>query len=145
LIFGVGTAVAVTVGRHTADPHQAAVEVMAVLAVGMALAMAVLVPWKRYPAPRSFQADALASLPREHVARSKELHRAVRPAARSALLVSLAMSIAVGLTPLGSSVVGWLGQLLGGSKAAQVSLGLLAIMLARNVAVLPFSVWKHKV
>ncbi len=145
LALGAGGIVAVVVGHYSAHPYQAAAAAITVLILGTVTMSVVLVPWRSLPTPRADQATALAELPREHVARSKQLHRAVRPASIGAGLATFVLICAIGLTPLGAEAIGWLGELLDGSQTAQIAMGVVAISLAGTLITLPFEMWKHTV
>ncbi len=131
--------------RLAGDPRQAAAVVFGVLVVAMLALAAVLVPWRRLPAPRADQVAALADLPADQVARGKRLHAELRPWAYAGKAVSLAATLGLGLTPAGSALVTWAGRLAGGSWVAQVLLGALAFTLVMQVLALPFAARAHAI
>jgi len=138
-------AAAIAANRLAADPRQAAAVVFAVLVATMLVLAAVLVPWRRPPAPRADRQAALADLPAESVARGKRLHAELRPAGYATLAVNAAVSAGLGLTPAGAAVVTWTGDLFGGSWVAQVLFGALAMSLITQAVTLPFATWTHTI
>lgn len=112
-----------------------------VLCAALAVAVAVLVPWHRPPAPRADQLAALAELPADRVAKARELRGELRWITYPAMLIGLAAALVLGLTPLGS----WLVGLVPGPWIAKVLGGGLLVLLVADVITLPFAAWRHTV
>ncbi len=127
------------------NPRQAAAVVLGVLVVAMLALAAVVVPWRRLPAPRGDQVAALADLPADQVARGNRLHAELRPWAYAGKAVCLAATLGLGLTPAGAALVARAGSLAGGSWVAQVLLGALAVTLVMQVLALPFAARTHAI
>lgn len=109
--------------------------------IGLAVAVALLVPWHRPPAPRADQLAALSQLPADRVAQARELRGELRLISYPGMVVSLVVALLLGMTPLGARLVGavpgpWLVRVLGG--------GLLVLLVA-EVVTLPFTAWRHTV
>jgi STE24 endopeptidase len=115
------------------------------LAVALLVAAALLVPWHRPPAPRADQLDALRDLPQEQVRKGREFHSALRPGSYGALALGLAVTLALGLTPLGSRLVELVGRPFGDHWVARAVLGGLAIVLVAEIVTLPLAAWRHTI
>ncbi|MGH3739324.1 MAG: M48 family metallopeptidase [Micromonosporaceae bacterium] len=122
--------------------------VIALLGLG-ATALALVwftVPWGSPATPsRAAQLAAVADLPAEQVARGKAFHAALRPGGYGGMLVGLAVSLLLGLTPLGARLVVLGGRPFGGHWLAEALLGGLAVVLVGQLATLPFGAWRHVV
>jgi STE24 endopeptidase len=126
-------------------PRLWAVVTLAGLALAIAVAAAVLIPWHRTPAPRADQLAALAALPREQVERGRAFHAAVRPSSYGAMAVGLLAALALGLTPLGARLVEAVGRPFGGHWFPQALFGGLAVVFVGELLTLPFAAWRHTV
>lgn len=115
------------------------------LAVALLVAAVLLVPWHRPPAPRADQLDALRDLPQEQVRRGREFHSALRPGSYGAMALGLAVTLALGLTPLGSRLVELVGRPFGDHWIARAVLGGLAIVLVAEIITLPLAAWRHTI
>ncbi|MFC0533841.1 M48 family metallopeptidase [Phytohabitans kaempferiae] len=115
------------------------------LAVALLVAAALLVPWHRPPAPRADQLDALRDLPQEQVRRGREFHSALRPGSYVGLVLGLAVTLALGLTPLGSRLVEAAGRPFGDHWIARAVLGGLAVVLVAQIVTLPLAAWRHTI
>jgi STE24 endopeptidase len=115
------------------------------LVVALLLAAVLLVPWHRPPAPRADQLDALRDLPQEQVRKGREFHSALRPGSYGALLLGLAVTLALGLTPLGSRLVELAGRPFGDHWVARAVLGGLAVVLVAEIITLPLAAWRHTI
>jgi STE24 endopeptidase len=115
------------------------------LAVAVLVAAVVLVPWHRPPAPRADQLDALRDLPQEQVRKGREFHSALRPGSYGAMALGLAVTLALGLTPLGSRLVELVGRPFGDHWVARAVLGGLAVVLAAQIVTLPLAAWRHTI
>jgi STE24 endopeptidase len=122
-----------------------AVVAFVVLLVSLAVAVWLLVPWQRPPAPRADQLAALGDLPAEHVARGKEFRSALRPGQYGGLAVGLAVALVLGLTPLGSRLIELVGRPFNDHWVARAVLGGLLIVLVADLLTLPFAAWRHAV
>ncbi|GAA1135719.1 STE24 endopeptidase [Kitasatospora gansuensis] len=74
----------------------------------------------------------------EQVARGRALRRAQLPWALGARAAGLLPLLLLGLTPAGAGLVGWAGDLFGGSRTAQVLAGVALLLLLGELAQLPF-------
>lgn len=106
---------------------------------------ALLVPWSRPPAPRADQLAALRELAPDDVARSRAFRAALRPGSYGALAIGLLAALLLGLTPLGSRLIGLVSRPFGDHWIAQAVLGGLAVVLVADLVTLPFSAWRHAV
>ena len=122
-------------------PRAWALCTLAVLVVALAVLAAMLIPWHRPPAPRADQVAALGQLPRDQVDRARAFHAELRPGSYSSMLITLVGALILGLTPLGSRLVG----LVGTNWIVQAVLGGLLIVLVVEVITLPFAAWRHSV
>ncbi|QLQ37095.1 M48 family metallopeptidase [Micromonospora robiginosa] len=127
------------------SPRAWALLTLAALAVALVVAVALLVPWGRPPAPRADQLAALRALPVDQVARGRAFHDALRPAGWSALALGLVVALLLGLTPLGGRLVELAGRPFGGHWIAQAVLGGLGVMFLADLLTLPFSAWRRTV
>jgi STE24 endopeptidase len=126
-------------------PRLWATVTLAGLAVALAVAAVLLIPWHRAPVPRADQLAALAALPREQVERGRAFHAAMRPAFYGAMAVGLLAALALGLTPLGARLVEAVGRPFGGHWIPQALLGGLAVVFVGELLTLPFAAWRHTV
>ncbi|GAA4162526.1 hypothetical protein GCM10022251_43750 [Phytohabitans flavus] len=115
------------------------------LVVALLVAAVLLVPWHRPPAPRADQLDALRDLPQEQVRKGREFHSALRPGSYGAMLLGLAVTLALGLTPLGSRLVELVGRPFGDNWVARAVLGGLAVVLVAEIITLPLAAWRHTI
>jgi STE24 endopeptidase len=115
------------------------------LVVALLIAVALLVPWGRPPAPRADQIAALHDLPAEQVSRGRAFHSALRPGGYAALAVGLVAALLLGLTPLGAKLIALAGRPFGDHWIAQALLGGLAVVLVADLLTLPFAAWRHAV
>lgn len=115
------------------------------LALALLIAAVLLVPWHRPPAPRADQLDALRDLPQEQVRKGREFHSALRPGSYGAMALGLAVTLALGLTPLGSRLVELVGRPFGDHWVARAVLGGLAVVLVAEIITLPLAAWRHTI
>jgi STE24 endopeptidase len=115
------------------------------LAVALLVAAVLLVPWHRPPAPRADQLDALRDLPQEQVRKGREFHSALRPGSYGAMVLGLAVTLALGLSPLGSRLVELVGRPFGDHWVARAVLGGLAVVLVAEIVTLPLAAWRHTI
>lgn len=125
--------------------NPAAIVLLALLGVLIVIG-AFFVPWWDPPVPSSLaQADAVASLPPEMVAKGKEFAAAVRPGSYLGLVLGLVAALVLGLTPWGARIVAWCGKPFGGHWLAEAVLGGLAVVLIAQLVTLPLSAWQHTI
>src|SRR5262245_28303470 len=118
----------------------AALVVLALLVVALVVIAAVGVPWRTLPPVPGgrTQVDPTADFTAAEIAKEDAFHRAVRPPAYLSLLIGLAITLLLGLTPWGAKLVGWLARPFGGGWGWQVLLGTLAVVIIGRLATLPF-------
>ncbi|PZM95611.1 MAG: peptidase [Actinobacteria bacterium] len=126
-------------------PRTWAVVAFGGLLLALLVAAVVLVPWHRPPAPRADQLAALREFPAEQVARGRAFRAALRPPGYAALLVTLAVALVLGLTPLGARLISLAGRPFGDHWIAQAVFGGLAVVFVANLLTLPFTAWRHAV
>jgi STE24 endopeptidase len=116
-----------------------------VLAIGLVVAAAMLVPW-RVPRPgRADQLAALNGIPASVVGRGRALHAALRPSSYGSRLVGLVAPLLLGFTPAGARIVAWAATPFGGHWLAQALLGGLVILTMLWAVSLPFGARRHVV
>ncbi|GAA2159012.1 STE24 endopeptidase [Humibacillus xanthopallidus] len=126
-------------------PKEWAQVALVALAIGLAVAATMLVPW-RVPRPsRAARAAALRDVPADVVTRGRALHAALRPSAYGSRVVGLAAVLLLGLTPAGARIVAWVAQPFGGHWLAEAVLGGLVVLMLTWLASLPFGAWRHTV
>ncbi len=117
------------------------------LALVLAVAVALLVPWRPLPlhglGPTSVAParDFTAA----QIAREEAYHAAVRVPAYSAYLLGLVLAAALGLTPLGARLVERVAAPAGGGWLWRVVLGTVALTLVGRVLTLPWDAWSETV
>ncbi|MBM2615173.1 M48 family metallopeptidase [Actinoplanes sp. LDG1-06] len=116
-----------------------------VLLVVLVLVAWQTIPWHRPPAPRADQLAALGQLPRDQVARAREFHAELRPGSYASMLLTLIVSLVIGLTPIGAWLVTQAGRPFGGHWLAQAVLGGFAVVLVAEVVTLPLAAWRHTI
>jgi STE24 endopeptidase len=126
-------------------PRAWAFVTLGALVVALAVAIAVLVPWHRPPAPRADQLAALGDLPADDVARGKQFASALRPGRYGAMAVGLVVALVLGFTPLGAALVTLAGRPFGDSWIARALLGGLLVILVADLVTLPFAAWRHTI
>ncbi len=125
-------------------PRGWALLVLLVLSAALVVTAAVTVPWLSPATPsRAAQLAVVADLPADQVTLGKRFHAALRPGSYASLLVGLVVTLVLGITPLGARLVTLAGRPFGGHWLAEALLGGLAIVLAAQIAVLPFAAWRH--
>lgn len=122
-------------------PRAWAAVTFAGLLICLCVAVVLLTPWHRAPAPRADQLAALASLPADRVAKAKALHAELRWSAYPSMLLTLVMALVLGLTPLGAKLV----DLVPGPWQVKAVGGGLLVFFVANVVTLPFGAWQHVV
>jgi STE24 endopeptidase len=122
-------------------PRSWAAGALVVLVVALVAVAAALVPWHKPTAPRADQLAALAQLPADRVARAKQFHAALRPAAYGSMALGVVGALVLGLTPLGAGFI----ALFGGHWIVRAVLGGLALVLILELITLPLAAWRHAV
>jgi STE24 endopeptidase len=115
-----------------------AVLTLVLLFAGLAVALAVVVPWTPLPGA-SLQPDPARDFTAAEMAREVAYSGRVRPAAYSALGLSLLLSAVLGLTPLGARVVEAVARPFGGGWGWRVLLGTVALTLLGRLLTLPLA------
>jgi STE24 endopeptidase len=127
--------------------RRAALVAAVVLGAAFVVVIAVRTPWVPLPEPPGGYTpiDPTAGLPPEQVARAEAFGAALRPASLLSLLLSLAVSAAFALTPLGGRVMRAVARPLGGGWAPQVLLGVVAFTVLGRLVTLPLSAYAEMV
>src|SRR5215831_16702624 len=116
-----------------------AVVTLLVLVAALAVAAALLIPWREAPAPRADQLAALHSLPAAQVAKGRQFSDALRPGTYTSLVVGLVVALLLGLTPLGARIVSAFGS----GWVTQALFGGLAVVFLTSLVTLPFGIWRE--
>ena len=121
----------------------AALATAVVLGIALAVVIVVRTPWHLLPEPAGgyTRIDPTAGLSAAQVARAKSFAAALRPASLVSLGLGLAVSAALGLTPLGARLVTAVARPVGGGRVAQVLLGVLALVVVGQLVTLPLSAY----
>ncbi|MDX6198816.1 MAG: endopeptidase [Actinomycetota bacterium] len=122
----------------------AVVVTMVVLLAGLAVALALTVPWTVLPGA-SPHVDVARDFTGAEVAREVAYHSAVRPPVFAGLIFGMVVSGVLALTPIGARVVTAVARPVGGSFVARVVLGTLAITVIGHVLTLPVNAWAERV
>jgi STE24 endopeptidase len=114
-----------------------------VLLAAFAVVVAVGTPWEVLPQPPGGAAaiDPTAGLPADQVSRAESFAAAIRPASLASLLLGLAVSAVLGLTPLGARLVRALRTPRRGRWAWQVVVGVLALAVVGRLVTLPIAAY----
>jgi len=120
---------------------------LVVLGAVLLAALVAWTPWHTlsHPPGGPVAVDPARDFTAAQLAREDAFHRAVRPPGYAALAVSLAVALALGLTPWGARLVAWAARPLGGGWVWQVLLGGIAVSLVGWLATLPLSLWSEVV
>ncbi|WP_029433771.1 M48 family metallopeptidase [Blastococcus sp. URHD0036] len=123
--------------------RRAALVAAVVLGAAFVLVVVLRTPWTLLPdlPGGTTRPDPTAGLPAEVVRRAESFAGALRPASLAALVLSLAVSAVLGLTPLGARLVRAVARPLGGGWVWQVLLGTLAILAIGRLVTLPIAVY----
>lgn len=118
-----------------------------VLATVLAVAAALLIPWRPLPlhglAPSPV--DAARDFSSAQIARENAFHAAVRPPAYASLALGLLIAAVLGFTPLGARLVSAVAAPFGGGWFARVVLGTVALTLLGRALTLPWDAWSESV
>ncbi|TFV52230.1 M48 family metallopeptidase [Blastococcus sp. TF02A-35] len=126
---------------------RAALVVAALLGVAALVVVALSTPWDVLPEPPGGHAalDPTAGLSADQLDRAEAFAAALRPASLLSLVLGLAVSALLGLTPLGGRLVRAAGARVGGRWWAQVLLGVPALLLLGRLVTLPVSAYAESV
>lgn len=111
----------------------------AVLGVALVVTAALLVPWHPWPAAGVHPSAGLDFTPAE-LQRDTTFHAALRVWTYPRALVSLVVTVALGLTPAGARLVQRAGRLVGGSWPLTAAAGTIALAVVSLLVSLPFSI-----
>lgn len=119
----------------------------AALAVLLAVALAVLVPWRPLPLHglSPTPVDPATDFTPAQVAREEAFHAAVRVPAYTSYVLGLVIAAVLGLTPLGARLVERVAAPLGGGWWWRVLLGTVALTLVGRLLTLPWDAWTESV
>jgi STE24 endopeptidase len=122
---------------------RAALVVALVLGVALAVVIAVRTPWTVLPEPPGGRValDPTAGLSTGQISRAEAFAALLRPASLVSLGLALAVSAALGLTPLGGRIVRAVAKPLGGGWVWQVLLGVFALTVIGRLVTLPLSAY----
>lgn len=112
--------------------------------IGLIIAIAALVFFtvpRVPPIPRAEQLAALESLPTAEVARAREFRAELRPGSYASLLLSVVIALVLGLTPLGSRLVGMVGS----HWLVRGVVGGLLLVTVSQLVVLPLAAWRETI
>jgi len=121
------------------SPRTAAAVALLVLGAAYLLTLTLTTPWSPATGGPPVSPEVSRDFTPADVAREDAFHSAVRPPAYAAIVVGLAVSAALGLTPLGARLVSAVARPLGGGVVWQVLLGTVALTVLGRLATLPFS------
>ena len=127
--------------------RRAALLVAAVLGAALVVVLVTVPPWTLLPEPPGGRTpvDPAAVLPPDLLTRAEAFAGALRPASLTSLLLGLAVSAVLGLTPLGARLVRAVARPVGGGRAAQVLLGTAAVVVLGRLVTLPVSAYAEVV
>ena len=122
---------------------RAALATAVVLGVAVVVVIVVRTPWHLLPQPAGgfTRIDPTAGLSAQQVERAKSFAAALRPAAVASLVLGLAVSAVLGLTPLGARLVTAVARPVGGGWVAQVVLGVTALVIIGQLITLPLGIY----
>lgn len=109
---------------------------LVVLLAALAVALAVVVPWTPLPGA-DLRTEASLDFTAGERAREVAFHDATRPPSYVSLLLGLAVSVGLGLTPVGARLVTAVARPLGGGWIWQVLLGTLTLLVVGRLVTLP--------
>ncbi|MCW2579300.1 MAG: Zn-dependent protease with chaperone function, partial [Blastococcus sp.] len=123
--------------------RRAALLAAVVLGLALAVVIAVRTPWEVLPEPSGGRTpvDPSAVLSGGRLQEAEAFAAALRPASLISLLLGLAVSGILGLTPLGARLVRRVAAPLGGGWLWQVLLGTLALAVVGRLVTLPLSAY----
>lgn len=121
----------------------AAAVALLVLTGALVMVVALTTPWHTLDRPPGGR--TAVSAPRDfnpaEIGRESAFHRALRPSSYAGLLLALAFTALLGLTPLGARLVGAVARPAGGGWGWQVVLGGLTLTALGQLLALPFAAY----
>jgi STE24 endopeptidase len=123
--------------------RRAALLAAVVLGAALVLVVVLRTPWDVLPEPPggATRIDPTGGLTPAELSRAESFAAAIRPASLAALVLGLAVSAVLGLTPLGARVVRAAGKPVGGRWAGEVLLGVFALAVIGRLVTLPLSAY----
>ena len=119
---------------------------LAVLVVGLALALLLGTPWRPLPvAGDGVPADPSLDFTTAQMARENAYHAALRPPAYASLVIGLVVALLLGLSPLGARLVDAVARPLGDGWGWRVLIGGIAVTAIGRLAALPLDAWAESV
>jgi STE24 endopeptidase len=127
-------------------PRVAAAWVFVLVMVLLVVALAAVVPWgSTSAATGSITPDATLDFFSSEIALGDRLARLLVVPGLTSTGISLALTLALGLTPWGARIAETVARPLGGGWFWQATIGGLVLLLIVRVAVLPFGAWSESV
>ncbi|MCF6508348.1 M48 family metallopeptidase [Blastococcus sp. MG754426] len=119
----------------------------ALLGIAVVVVIAVRTPWTVLPEPPGgyTEPDPTAGLEPDRIARAEAFADALRPASLLSLVLGLAVSAVLGLTPLGARLVRAVGARVGGRWPVQVLVAVPVLLLLGRLVTLPVSAYAESV
>jgi len=121
--------------------RSAAAVALVVLGAALIAVLAFTTPWSPSPAPPGGRTPVAVSpdFTPQQLARENRFHRELRPWQYGNILIGLALTLALGLTPFGARIIELVARPFGGGWAWQAGLGALALGLIGQAASVPFA------
>lgn len=127
-------------------PRVAAAWVFLLVMVLLVVALATVVPWgSTSAATGSITPDATLDFSSSEIALGDRLARLLVVPGLTSTAISLALTLALGLTPWGANIAETVARPLGGGWFWQAALGGLVLLLLVRLATLPFAAWSESV
>jgi STE24 endopeptidase len=124
----------------------ALVVALAVLLMGLGVALVLGTPWHPLPVRGDrVPVDPTSDFTAAEIARAKAYHGAVRPPAYTSLVLTLVVTVVLGLSPWGARLVDAVSAPLGGGWGWRVFLGGIAVTAVGRLIVLPLDAWAESV
>lgn len=124
----------------------ALVVTLAVLFVGLAVAVVLGTPWHPLPVRGDrVPVDPTADFTAAEMARANAYRAALRPPAYASLVLTLVVTLLLGLSPWGARLVEAVSAPLGGGWGWRVLLGGIAVTAVGRLIVLPLDAWAESV
>ncbi|CCG03030.1 M48 family metallopeptidase [Blastococcus saxobsidens] len=129
------------------NARRAALVAAAVLGIAVVVVIVVRTPWDVLPEPPGgyTEPDPTAGLGADRIERAEAFAAALRPASLVAIVLGLAVSAVLGLTPLGGRLVRAVAAPLGGRWSTQVLVGVPVLVAIGRLVTLPVSVYAETV
>ncbi|MGY1724107.1 M48 family metallopeptidase [Blastococcus sp. SYSU DS0533] len=129
------------------NARRAALVAAALLGIAVGVVIAVRTPWTLLPEPPGeyTEPDPTAGLDPDRIERAEAFASALRPASLLSLVLGLAVSAVLGLTPLGARLVRAVGARLSGRWFVQVLVAVPVLLLLGRLVTLPISAYAESV